>query len=38
VPWSESRGVCWARSAIMELYAGEDYFLQLDSHHRFAPN
>jgi len=38
VPWHESRGACWARSAIMGLYAGEDYFLQLDSHHRFVPD
>lgn len=36
VPWRESRGACWARAEIMKLYDGEDYFLQLDSHHRFA--
>jgi len=36
VPWHQSQGACWARAEIMKLYAGEDYFLQLDSHHRFA--
>lgn len=38
VDWRESRGACWARAEIMGLYDGEDYFLQLDSHHRFAPD
>lgn len=32
-----SRGVCWARAEIMREYAGEDWFLQVDSHTRFAP-
>lgn len=36
VPWRESKGACWARSELMKLYDGEDWFLQLDSHHRFA--
>jgi hypothetical protein len=36
VPWRESRGACWARAECMGLYEGEDHFLQLDSHHRFA--
>ena len=27
-----SRGVCWARSLAGQLYDGEDYFLQIDSH------
>jgi hypothetical protein len=36
VPWRESRGACWARAECMRLYDGEDHFLQLDSHHRFA--
>jgi len=38
VPWYESKGLCWARSEIQKLYEGEDYTLQLDSHHRFAPD
>lgn len=36
VPWQESQGACWARAQCMALYDGEDWFLQLDSHHRFA--
>lgn len=36
VPWQESGGVCWARAAVMDLYDGEEYFLQIDSHHRFV--
>jgi hypothetical protein len=35
-PWQESRGACWARAECMKLYGGEDFFLQIDSHHRFA--
>ena len=37
VPHTESRGVCWARHLIQQHYAGETYALQLDGHHRFAP-
>jgi Glycosyltransferase (GlcNAc) len=37
INWHESRGACWARAAIMEHWAGEDWFLQIDSHQRFAP-
>lgn len=37
VPWKDSQGLCWARSRIQKLYDGEDFTLQLDSHHRFAP-
>jgi len=37
VPWHESKGLCWARSEIQRLYDGEEFTLQLDSHHRFAP-
>jgi len=33
--WSESKGLCWARSLIQKLWKGEKYTLQLDSHHRF---
>jgi hypothetical protein len=33
----EARGAGYARSKAMELYAGEEYFLQVDSHTRFAP-
>jgi len=38
VPWQQSKGLCWARNHIQKMYAGEDYTLQLDSHHRFAEN
>ncbi|WP_431910253.1 GlcNAc-transferase family protein [Micromonospora carbonacea] len=34
---AESRGACWARAEVMRLYDGEDHFLQIDSHTRFAP-
>lgn len=34
--WKDSKGACWARHIIQKnLYHGEDYYLQLDSHHRF---
>lgn len=36
VPWQDSRGACWARAEVMARYDGEDYFLQIDSHHRFV--
>jgi len=34
VPHQESKGVCWARHHLLSLYNGEDFYLQLDSHHR----
>lgn len=37
-PHKESKGACWARNTIQQEYLGEDYTLQLDSHHRFVPN
>jgi hypothetical protein len=36
VLWNETKGVCWARNTIQQLYNGEKYTLQLDSHHRFV--
>jgi len=33
----QSRGACWARAEIMKLWRGEAWFLQVDSHCRFAP-
>lgn len=38
IDWRDSKGVCWARHALQGLYAGEEYTLALDSHHRFEPN
>jgi hypothetical protein len=35
IPHLESKGVCWARSLIQQLYNGETYTLQIDSHMRF---
>jgi glycosyltransferase involved in cell wall biosynthesis len=34
----DARGAGYARKICMEMYDGEDYFLQIDSHMRFAPN
>jgi hypothetical protein len=36
--WRDSRGGWWARARTMELWHGEDWLLQLDAHHRFAPD
>lgn len=33
--WRESRGACWARHSLQQLYDGEALTLALDSHHRF---
>ena len=37
VDFGLSRGACWARAEIMKLWQGEAWFLQVDSHCRFAP-
>ena len=38
MPWREARGPVWARAKIQrELFRGEDFFLQIDSHTRLAP-
>ena len=31
----ESKGVCWARNQVQQLYKDEEYTLQIDSHMRF---
>jgi hypothetical protein len=36
IPHEESQGVCWARHLTQQLYDGEEYTLQIDSHMRFA--
>lgn len=33
-----AKGVCWMRSEIQQYYTNEDYYFQLDSHHRFIKN
>lgn len=38
IPYNESNGACWARSVLQQNYNGEEYYLQLDSHHRFIEN
>lgn len=37
VPWTQARGLGWARNWTDRLYRGEDFTLQIDSHMRFAP-
>jgi len=38
VLYSESKGVCWARNLTQQLYKGEEYTMQIDSHMRFKKN
>jgi glycosyltransferase involved in cell wall biosynthesis len=38
INFEESKGACWARNQLQQNYDGEEYTLQLDSHHRFAEN
>jgi len=38
IPFEESKGVCWARNLTQQLYDGEEYTLQIDSHMRFVKN
>lgn len=36
VDWRDSQGACWARYIIQKkLYRQQEFYLQLDSHHRF---
>jgi hypothetical protein len=36
INFRETRGCCWARHKVQQLYSDEKYTLQLDSHHRFT--
>ncbi len=36
IPYQEAKGVCWARHLVQQLYDGETYTLQIDSHMRFV--
>lgn len=38
VNYKNSKGVCWARSIIQNMYNEEEYTLMIDSHHRFVQN
>ena len=35
VLYTESKGVCWARNQVQQLYENEEYTMQIDSHMRF---
>jgi len=38
INYEDSKGACWARNQLQQNYDGEEYTLQLDSHHRFIEN
>jgi len=38
INYQDSKGACWARNQLQQNYDGEEYTLQLDSHHRFVEN
>ena len=38
INYEDSKGACWARNQLQQNYDGEEYTLQLDSHHRFVEN
>jgi hypothetical protein len=38
IPYPESKGVCWARHQVQQLYKNEEYTMQIDSHMRFEKN
>jgi hypothetical protein len=38
IPYQESKGVCWARNQVQQMYKNEKYTLQIDSHMRFGKN
>jgi len=38
VNYKKTKGVCWARNSVQNMYNGEEYTLQIDSHHRFVEN
>lgn len=35
INYKDSKGACWARNQLQQNYDGEEYTLQIDSHHRF---
>lgn len=37
IPWQEATGPCKARFLAQQLWDGEDFYLQIDSHMRFVP-
>ncbi len=38
IDYTKAKGPCWARYMLQQQYSGEEYTLQLDSHHRFSKN
>ena len=36
IPHDQTKGTCWARATIQDHFTNEDWYLQLDSHHRFV--
>ena len=36
IDYKDSKGACWARNQLQQNYDGEQYTLQIDSHHRFV--
>jgi len=36
IPYTYAKGPCWARFLIQQLWDGEEYYLQIDSHTRFV--
>lgn len=36
IDYNDTKGVCWARNLTQQLYSGEEYTLQIDSHMRFV--
>ena len=36
IDYKDSKGACWARNQLQQNYDGEQYTLQMDSHHRFV--
>lgn len=36
INYKDSKGACWARNQLQQNYDGEEYTLQIDSHHRFV--
>ena len=37
IPWHEATGPCKARHLAQQLWNGEEFYLQIDSHMRFVP-
>lgn len=35
-PYEQSKGACWARSITQQMYGGEEFTMQIDSHSRFV--